>query len=214
MIVNLEKLLAVQEASLEKYDQDKSSTLTHLASEYALAKQFYKAETTYWRAIEVCQHAYGEKSPELASCLEALAKLYDCQLRELEADKLREWAKIVRTQDEKSAIRPQSTEPKKQNVLNMPIAELFKQAGTVLTRPIGEPEKKVSHPALGSHFPESSTKTPPAKSKSILTMPLGDLLKQANEVLNSPIGGSHKSADKDIPATIPDQREHPNQASP
>jgi hypothetical protein len=214
MILNLEKLLAVQEEALGKYDQDVSSTLIHLASEYALAKQFYKAETIYWRAIEVCQHAYGEKSHELADCLEALARLYDGQMREMEADRLREWAKIVDRQDEKSTTTP-SAELRRQNVLNMPIGELIKQAGTALTRPIGDPAKSVIHSEPNSRTPENETKVSPAKSNNILTMPLGDLLKQANEVLHSPIGGgAHKSTDKDIPASMRDTREHPNQASP
>lgn len=196
-ISDLEALLAEQESTLGKKHADLLGTVSRLARAYRAANQQYKAEMSYWRAIEL--HRLVQNSPSgLVICLTELARLYDEQFREMEADRLKQWADAISSQ---SAEESESTA--KVSIWNMPIADLLGQAGIALRSNMSEQSRKAAGITPDAPTPAPTAQVAvrpelPAKPTNFFTMPVGDLLKQANAALNAPIGFPRK------PAGLPD----------
>lgn len=198
---DLEVQLTELEKRLEKRDPQLADVLLPLASNYAQSKNYYKAETTYWRAIEVLQQAQETRSAQLISSLEELAHIYDEQMRELEADRLRQWITTI------SPAQSQTPEPsaKNQSILTMPISELFKQAGVVLTTPIGDTGKKDTQRDTAGQVTQNelSVDLNAISSQNVLKR---GFLKQANDFLNTPLSIGPKAQEKPAESSsAPDQ---------
>jgi hypothetical protein len=92
----LERLLASQEITFGRHHTELARTLIKIGDAALELKDWAKAESSYFRAMELLIQGPREQPQEVLRCLEQLAAIADAQRNNEQAERLRQEATIVR----------------------------------------------------------------------------------------------------------------------